>query len=231
MSRVYSIVAAGGESLRFGGETSKQFVEVAGRSVLDWSIGRLLEQSEQVVVAVPEGLLDVCPSSFRGDARVSWVAGGRSRWRSVRRALAVSGARAGDLVAVHDGARPAVASVDLTAVLEAARSAGAAVLGRAVSDTLKRVEDGRITATVDRGSLFRAETPQVFRRADLERGFDRVSEGSGEPTDEAAAVEQLGDVEIVAVPARFPNPKVTEAGDLELVRLLLERSWQDRRSV
>lgn len=224
MSRVHSIVAAGGEGVRFGGETPKQLVEVAGRSILDWSIGRLLGQSEQVVVALPERMVDACPSSFRGDARVCWVAGGRTRWRSVRRALEASGALADDLIAVHDGARPAVSSADLIAVIEAARTSGAAVLGRAVSDTIKRVDRDRITATVDRSHLFRAETPQVFRRHHLERGFEVAARGDMAPTDEAAMLESLGDVEILAVTARFPNPKLTEVGDLALVRLLLERA-------
>ena len=221
---IHSIVAAGGEGTRFGGETPKQLVRVLGRSILDWSIGRLVERTERVVVALPERLLDDCPSSFRDHPRVAWVAGGQSRWRSVRRALEASRAGSGDLVAVHDGARPAVDATDLDALFEAARAAGAAILGRPVADTVKRVEGDRVVGTVDRRPLFRAETPQVFRREVLERALEAAAVQGAEPTDEAAAVERLGDVDIVAVSARAPNPKVTTGADLELVRLLLERS-------
>lgn len=224
MPRVHSIVAAGGEGVRFGGETPKQFLIVAGRTVLDWSIDRLLTCSETVVIALPERLLNEPPSSFRDDSRVTWVGGGRSRWRSVRRALAACAADPEDLVAVHDGARPALAAEDLAAVLASARATGAAVLGRAVADTIKRIDGRRIVGTVDRTALFRAETPQVFRREILDAALAAAANRAVEPTDEAAAVELLRDVEIAAVAAATPNPKVTEPGDLELVRLLLERS-------
>jgi len=77
---------------------------------------------------------------------------------------------------------------------------------------------------VDRTQIFRAETPQVFRRADLERALDAARAHRFLGTDEAALVERLGDVEIAAVEATRPNPKVTWAEDLEaLERLLLGR--------
>ena len=102
---------------------------------------------------------------------------------------------------------------------------GAAVLGRPVSDTLKRVRDGLIESTVDRRELFRAETPQVFRRDLLERAFESAeTSGLPEATDESSLVERLGESAVAMVVAEWPNPKLTVAGDLPLLASLLAES-------
>lgn len=125
--------------------------------------------------------------------------------------------------AVHDAARPATATADLRAVVESAARAGGAILGRAVSDTVKKIEAWRVVATLDRRALFRAETPQVFRRATLERALERARLERFVGTDESSLVERLGDVAIAAVEASAPNPKVTLPSDLALVEWLLSR--------
>ena len=214
-------MVAAGQGRRFGGEVGKQWVEVAGQALVDWSIALLLPVTERVIVAVPPEDLTAPPSRYADHRRVGWVAGGASRWQSVRRAFDAIAGEAEDLVAVHDGARPATAAEDVAAVIAAADRLGAAVLGRAASDTMKRVADERITSTVEREELFGAETPQVLRLELFERCIGAAIEAGLDPTDESSALELLGDVSIAAVEARHPNPKVTAPGDLELVRSLL----------
>lgn len=219
--RVTAIVAAAGAGRRFGGSTPKQLVELAGRPVLDWSVEVLASLCQRVVVAVPASRLEALSEHFAGWEGVACVAGGASRWDSVRRAFAATEGEADDLVAVHDGARPALARQDLEAVVAAARRSSAAVLGRPAADTIKRVEDGRVVATLDRDRLFHAETPQVFTRRLLERAV-RLAEAEGlDPTDEASLVERLDGVSITAVVARHPNPKLTHESELEGVAALL----------
>lgn len=212
---------AAGQGRRFGGEVGKQWVEVAGQALVDWSIALLLGVAERVTVAIPEQDLNAPPSTYAANPRVGWIAGGTSRWQSVLHAFEAVGGEADDLVAVHDGARPATAPEDVAAVIAAAEREGAAVLGRPASDTMKRVAEGRIVATVAREELFRAETPQVLRRDLMQRCTAEVAAAGIDPTDESSAVELLSDAHVVAVPARYANPKVTEPGDLELVRSLL----------
>ena len=106
-------------------------------------------------------------------------------------------------------------------VLEASDGVDGAVLGRTVSDTLKRVVDGRIVTTVERSQLFRAETPQVFRRNVLERAITAAAEARFVGTDEASLVERLPGARLVAVEAANVNPKVTTPADLPLVEALL----------
>jgi 2-C-methyl-D-erythritol 4-phosphate cytidylyltransferase len=108
------------------------------------------------------------------------------------------------------------------ATIEAAQREGGAVLGRPVSDTLKRIEEGAVVRTVDRRGLFRAETPQVFRRGILERAVELSRREGFQGTDEATLVERLPGARIVAVNAVHPNPKLTVPGDLPLIESLLQ---------
>lgn len=220
---VHAVVPAAGRGLRFGGSLSKQFESIAGRPLLAWTVERLLAAGvDSVTVALP-GDVAAAPPDWLRDARVRTVSGGDSRQASVMAALAASPAEANDLVLVHDGARPALAAADLIAVCRAALAADGAVLGRTVSDTLKMLEKGEIVGTLDRSRLFRAETPQVFRRRLLEAAAEAALAVGFVGTDEAALVERLPGPRILAVEASQPNPKLTMPGDLPLVRALLEQ--------
>ncbi len=220
-TRLIALVPAAGRGERFGGGLPKQFLAMAGKPVLAWALERLLQCGvERVTVALPQDRLgDV--GAVLADPRVSWIAGGATRQESVARCLAASPGGPHDLVMVHDGARPAVACEDIRAVVEAAISAGAAVLGRPMGDTVKRLEGDRIEATLDREGLFRAETPQVFRRDLLQRALELAGRDHFEGTDESSLVERLPAVRIIAVVARHPNPKLTQPADLASVEALL----------
>lgn len=221
MPDVQAIVAAGGEGRRFGGETPKQMMVVAGRPILEWSVERLLTVSSVVVVALPRELVSSMEEHFRGWESVRCITGGDSRWRSVRRAFEQTTGAATDLVAIHDAARPALAEEDLRRVVESAALGGAAVLGRPVSDTIKETGRGLVRSTVDRSHLFRAETPQVFTRRLFARAIELADRSELDPTDESSLMELLDGVSIAAVTARRPNPKLTEPGDLALLDGLL----------
>ncbi len=223
--RVHGVIPAAGRGERFGGDRPKQFLEVGGRSLVAWSVERLRRAGvASLTVAVPADSLAEASRLLPSAAWLRIVEGGATRQASVATALAACPAASEDLVAVHDAARPATAIADLVAVTKAAARTGGAVLGRAVSDTLKRIEAWRIVATLDRRALFRAETPQVFRRATLERALARARDDRFVGTDEASLVERLGDVAIAAVEAAALNPKVTVPADLALVEWLLARS-------
>ena len=115
---------------------------------------------------------------------------------------------------------------DVTMAGEAVGVADGAILGRPLADTLKKIEGGRILSTVDRSSLFRAETPQVFKTAVLTRALQQCAADGFVGTDEASIVERLDDVSIRVVAATGPNPKLTEPQDLPWVRSLLEEKGE-----
>ena len=218
--RFHAVVPAAGRGERFG--AAKQFVPVAGRPLLAWTVRRLREAgAASITLVLPADDLGDARRRLAADPEVICVAGGETRQASVALGVAASPAASADLVAVHDGARAAVAVEDLVATVAAAQRSGGAILGRPVTDTIKEVAAGLVVRTVDRSRLLRAETPQVFRRSTLEAALATARRDCFVGTDEASLVERLGGVEIVAVAARWPNPKVTLVEDLETVARLL----------
>ncbi|MDX1630711.1 MAG: IspD/TarI family cytidylyltransferase [Thermoanaerobaculia bacterium] len=218
-----ALVPAAGTGERYGGELPKQFRVVSGRSVLRWSVERLLSGGvDRVVVAISSGQESRAREHLRGLPGIQVVTGAATRQDSVGRCLEAAEVAGSTVVAVHDAARAAVDPRDVQEVLRVGAE-GAAVLGRRVTDTLKRIDGGRIGSTVDRSGLWCAETPQVFRAETLRQAHRLAGESAFVGTDEASLVEEFLDTEVRAVEARFPNPKMTWPGDETFLALLLER--------
>ena len=186
-----ALIVAAGRGERLGSGRPKALVTVAGRPMLEWSVDalRAVVAVERIVVALPAGDLDAAPEGTIA------VAGGAVRSQSVRAALRAAGD--GDPVIVHDAARP-LASPELfeRALEELERSGADAVIAAApVSDTIKEVgEDGQtVMRTLERSRLWAVQTPQVFRRAALDRALTEASdELLGAATDDAWLIERSG---------------------------------------
>jgi 2-C-methyl-D-erythritol 4-phosphate cytidylyltransferase len=215
MSAVALVVAAGrGE--RLGSTGPKAFVMCGGRPMLEWSIDALKAVPEigHIVVATPPGV--------EAPAGTTGVFGGEERSHSVRAALHHT--LAGDPVLVHDAARPLVTPDIVRATLAGLiDGADAAIAAAPVADTIKRGagDDGRTVAeTLDRTGLWAIQTPQVFRRAVLERALAQDHEVLAAATDDASLVEGLGGT-VRLVESSRENFKVTTLEDLRLADLLL----------
>ncbi|MGO8870571.1 MAG: 2-C-methyl-D-erythritol 4-phosphate cytidylyltransferase [Acidimicrobiales bacterium] len=207
-------MVAGGTGRRFGGP--KQFLHLAGRPVVAWAVDAARSVSDGVVVVVPAA--DVAPrgpAAALGADRI--VAGGATRSDSVRAGLAAVPDDAG-IVVVHDAARPLAGAALFAAVVEAVRAGGVdgAIPVVPVADTLKRVVDGRVRATVDREGLVSVQTPQAFVAAVL-RAAHR---DAGEATDDASLLERLG-ATVRTVEGDPRNLKLTRATDLQLAESLI----------
>lgn len=209
---IWTILVAAGSGSRFGGATPKQFLEIAGKRVVDWSVVAAASVSDGVVVVLP-AQSTVKVAAQRLGCEVMSVSGGSSRSESVRNGLAAVPPDA-DVVLVHDAARP-VASPDLFARMVAAIDAGAdaAVPVVAVVDTVRDSAGN----TIDRSKLQAVQTPQAFKAGVLRHAHASRSDA----TDDATLVQAVGG-KAVTVPGERWNLKITEAADAVVVTALLE---------
>ena len=208
---IWAIVVAAGSSTRFG--RPKQYADLAGRRVLDWSVEAARGACAGVVVVLPPADVGI---EVTGADEVR--AGGLTRSDSVRAGLAAVPAGA-DVIVVHDAARPLARPELWSAVVaEILAGADAAIPGVAVTDTIKRVGANGVVETIDRRQLVAVQTPQAFRASAL-----RAAHGAlGDATDDAALIEAAGGR--VSIVAGDPdNLKVTGPGDLDVLAVLLNR--------
>ena len=225
----WAIVVGAGDGARLGADRPKAFVALGGRVLLAYSVELLEEHPaiDGVVLVVPEGWEE--PASLLADDLAAGkvtaaVTGGATRAQSVAAGLAEVPDGA-DLILVHDAARP-FASADLvSAVLAALGDAEGAVPGVAVTDTIKRVEGGRVAETPERSQLVAVQTPQAFTAAVLRRAYAQPAEVVAAATDCASLVEAAGGA-VAVVPGEAGNVKITTAADLERAR---ERAAVERR--
>ena len=225
-----AVIVAGGASLRFGGEVPKQFREVGGRPLLSWAVSRFqaAESIDNIILVVATEYLQfagehvVDPYDFTKVTKI--IEGGAVRQESVFNGLKALPISTG-YVAVHDGARALTRPGDIDAVVEMAMQERVAIVAEKATDTIKRVRDGYILSTLDRDSLYRAQTPQVFQYDLIMEVHQKVA-GLSSPeaaaiTDDASLVEALGfKIKILEPSAR--NLKVTTEEDLKLVEALLQ---------
>ena len=205
----------------------KLFAPIAGQPVLAHTL-RAFEETQSVerliLVGHAERLTDLQDLvSAYGVRKVSAIVpGGARRQDSVGCGLAAV-EDACDYVAVHDAARALLRPELIERIFQAARTHGGAASGAPVIDTLKRVDDRRhVIGGVDRSNLFAVETPQIFRREVLERGFCFIAENNLEVSDEISAVEKIGGT-VMLVPNESANFKITYPADLALAEFFLRR--------
>jgi len=214
------IIVAGGRGLRLGSSQPKQLLDLGGRTMLQRSVAAfdVHPRVSEIVVVLPADLEPAGASLIGPTARPCvCVAGGARRQDSVRAGFEQLSAEV-DLVLIHDAARPFVDGAVIDRVIDAAREWGAAVPAMAARDTVKRVADdsGIVTATIPRGEVWLAQTPQGFGRGVLAAAM--AGSAGDDVTDEAMLVEQSGGtVHVVEGDAR--NVKITTAADLSAARL------------
>jgi 2-C-methyl-D-erythritol 4-phosphate cytidylyltransferase / 2-C-methyl-D-erythritol 2,4-cyclodiphosphate synthase len=241
--RHWAIVPAAGRGARFSASKMdglpKQYANLAGATVIEWSLSALLaEQRVQAVVVALAPDDEHWPGiAAKLDSRkLMTTLGGANRQDSVTRGLdfLAAHAAADDWVLVHDAARPCLSAVDLGALLDAVdgsqdASAGApdiagAVLAAPVVDTVKRALGDHVS-TVDRQGLWRALTPQVFAFGALRHALKEATLAGIEVTDEAQAIERMGLRPTLVQGSPF-NVKVTRAADLAVAESVLKMTQE-----
>jgi 2-C-methyl-D-erythritol 4-phosphate cytidylyltransferase len=221
------VIVAAGTSTRAPGERNelKQFRWVAGKPMLLHSLEMFQRRHDvaMVVCVLPERYAgDPPPWIFQCDVdRLLLSVGGTERTASVESGLEDLPAEC-RIVLVHDAARPFTTNAMIDRVVTEARKGHAAIAALPVVDTLKEVSsDRRILRTVDRASLWRAQTPQGFPRDMIERAHQEARAAGVSATDDAALCERLG-IPVVVVRGSERAFKLTEESDFALAEALYQ---------
>lgn len=229
--RGIAVIVAAGSGERFG-NSAKVLAPLLNRPTLAWTLDAFAASSQTtgiVIVVGPHTGQAVTDLIAGGNwpKVIGIVSGGSTRQESMANGVAAVPTET-DIVLVHDAARPLVLPTQIDACIVAAAQDGGAILAAPVTDTIKRVADDMIDETIDRYTLWGAQTPQVFR-ADLMRQMAALAL-TGEPgiTDEASLAEKLGyAVRIVA--SDSTNLKITHPHDLIVAEAIL-RARKEQQS-
>lgn len=225
--RVAALVPAAGRGERLGSRIPKPLVRLGGLPLVVYTLKEILRVypfSQLVVPVEPEAVGAMRRLLSRhGLKRAEVLAGGASRAESVRNAFDCLRSDI-DVVAIHDLARPFVASADVGGLIRTAARHGSALLAQKAVATVKQTDasGARVERTLDRNRIFLAQTPQVFRVSVLRESYDKVGDRYRQFTDEAALAE-AGGFAIRIVPGPAMNFKITTPDDLKLARLVAGR--------
>ncbi|HOQ08116.1 MAG TPA: 2-C-methyl-D-erythritol 4-phosphate cytidylyltransferase [Clostridiales bacterium] len=232
MGHVAAVIAAAGRGTRMDLDINKQYIEIQGMPILAMTIGKFEDCSliDEIIVVANKDETDYCRKNVIerfGFTKVRTVAeGGESRQRSVYNGLKQVSAGCG-VVLIHDGARPFVSTESIIECIEAARSYGAACVAVPAKDTIKESdEEGFVSRTLDRSSLWQIQTPQGFEYGLIMDAHDRAARDVFEATDDAMLAERYGH-RVRLVMGDYSNIKVTTREDLVFAEALCRRQCRN----
>lgn len=218
--KVWAAVAAGGCGARMQSARAKQYLQLAGRRVIDHALHALCESAciHGVVAGIRDGDAEWNAHPFAHEKFLGTSYGGKTRAHTVQNALQKLrelGAAKNDWVMVHDAARPCVPQRDIANLAAAARADGrGAALALKVTDALKRGGGDRLEESMARAVYWRALTPQMFRCGALQDALQRALECGRAPADECEAMQSMG-ARPLAVEGDAANIKITVPADLQ----------------
>jgi 2-C-methyl-D-erythritol 4-phosphate cytidylyltransferase/2-C-methyl-D-erythritol 2,4-cyclodiphosphate synthase len=215
---VAALIVAAGRGDRAGGEYPKQYSLLLGRPVLAWAVDALAAaEVEPIVVVIAPEHEELCRAAIKTPVRT--VFGGATRTESVRAGLAAI--EGGDIILVHDAARPGVTGAIVAALVEAVRKGADGVApALPVADALRRADQmGRITGEVDRTNLMGVQTPQAFRAEALRAAYAALPAGRSMTDDLSVVAANGGTVRLITGDARLM--KLTYAEDRSLLERIL----------
>jgi 2-C-methyl-D-erythritol 4-phosphate cytidylyltransferase len=228
--RIWAIIPAAGKGARMRTDIPKQYLPLLGKTVLEHTLERFTTHPKVTGVMLAIGADDDrWPQLAPRLPGIRTTLGGAERCHSVLNALTALGneCKPGDWVLVHDAARPCLWPSDIDLLLNSLQdSPCGGILGVPVRDTLKRCQsNGAIEATVDRAHLWHALTPQMFRYGLLCTALSQAIADGAMVTDEAQAVERLGESPRV-IEGHADNLKITRPEDLAMAELILRARRQ-----
>jgi 2-C-methyl-D-erythritol 4-phosphate cytidylyltransferase len=226
MSTHYGIILAGGTGSRTGEKRPKQFIPVAGKEILLWSVELFVELPlvHSLVIATPVEHMeetDNLVDRYRELLEITIVQGGKTRQESSYRAVMSVTCDDDDVLIIHDAARPFVSLDSVISCAKEAESTGAAALYVPAVDTVAVSENGFITEVPHRSSLFYAQTPQCFKSSVIKKSHEDALTGEGTFSDDVSLALSSG-FKVSNVPGSYSNFKVTTREDIQRAQHLYE---------
>ena len=218
MKRISVLIPAAGRGERFGSGANKVFATIAGKPILahTLSVFESCDAVDEIIIVVGENEIEVADKivGHFGFTKVRGIiAGGSQRQDSVRNGLAEV---TGDIVAIHDGARPMITHKIIIDSISKASEMGACIAAVPVIDTIKSAcADGIVKDTIDRSNLYAVQTPQTFRVDLIRKAYEHAYAQDFYATDDAALVERLGE-KVAIVQGSYDNIKITTPSDVDL---------------
>ena len=213
---VAAVIVAGGSGLRAGGEKPKQYQLIGGKPVIWWTCRAFLEHPavDHVQAVIGEGHEKMFAESVKGLALPLPVIGGPPRQESCRIGIEAVERHSPSKVLIHDAARPFVSPVLIDDVISWLDRFAAVVPGMPVAETLKFAPGGLVARTVDRSSIWAAQTPQGFAYDQILSAYRKAeAERTQGLTDDASVAEHAG-IAISMIPGQIENRKLTTADDI-----------------
>ncbi len=218
---VSAIIVAGGKGIRMGAAVRKQYMMLTGKPIVCHTLEVFDACSivHEIILVVPPDDLETCTDkwipSLALHKKIHLVAGGIERQDSVYQGIQAISGRLCQFVVIHDAVRPFVTSRVIEACVAEARVSGACIVGMPVMETAKLVSSGRIERTLDRNSIWTAQTPQAFELNLIRAAHENARLDSFIGTDDAMLVERMGHKVRIIAGSKL-NMKITTPEDLAL---------------
>ncbi|RNA66144.1 2-C-methyl-D-erythritol 4-phosphate cytidylyltransferase [Alteribacter keqinensis] len=219
------IIPAAGQGKRMGAGHNKQFLLLHDKPLIVHTLTVFAQDTHcrEVILVVNEQEIEDMSALIKTygiQKTVRIVPGGRERQQSVFEGLkAVSSDE--EIVLIHDGARPFIKVSDIQKLVRSAVQDGAAIIAVPVKDTVKQVEQGEVTNTVDRSSLWAVQTPQAFRLSGILKAHKRAERDGFSGTDDASLVEWIGE-RVRVVEGDYQNIKLTTPEDMWFAEAIIK---------
>lgn len=232
-----AIIVAGGRGVRASGPggTPKQYLYLAGKTVLERSLAAFLDHQaiefvQPVIPADDEAAYEEAVAGLSSPKLLKPVSGGQTRQRSVLAGLRALQAHSPYNVLIHDAARPFISQAVISRVIDSLKENTACLAALPVSDTLKAEEAGRVVRTVSREGLWRAQTPQAFRFEAIVEAHRAAEAASRDDFTDDAAIAEWHGMEVALVMGSERNVKLTTQEDFELAELYLNSNAPPREA-
>lgn len=227
-AKVTAIVLAAGKGSRMQSTTPKQYLPLAGKPVLFYSLCAFAgSEVDSIVVVTGEGEKDFCQSEIierYGIPKIECITtGGAERYDSVYQGLLA--AKGADYVLIHDGARPLISVATINAAIKEVKKRDACVVGMPVKDTIQlAAEDASIASTPPRSMTWMAQTPQCFSYALVTSSYEKARKAKDASlTDDAMVVRKYSNASVYLMQGSYRNIKVTTPEDIAIAEVFLKQ--------